>query len=64
MKFHADKNRKERQLEIGDMVYLKIQPYRHTALSIHHCLKLHSKYYGPFKVLEKGWQHLLQTSAA
>jgi hypothetical protein len=53
MKLHADKNRKERQLEVGDMVYLKIQPYRHTSLSIHHCLKLHSKYYGPFRVLEK-----------
>ena len=35
------------------MVYLKIQPYRHTSLSIHRSLKLHSKFYGPFRVLEK-----------
>ena len=35
------------------MVYLKIQPYRHTSLSIHKHFKLHSKYYGPFKILEK-----------
>ena len=35
------------------MVYLKLQPYRHTSLSLHRCLKLHSKYYGPFKVLAK-----------
>lgn len=53
MKEQADKNRTERQLEVGDMVYLKIQPYKHTSLSIHRCLKLHSKYYGPFRVLAK-----------
>ena len=35
------------------MVYLKLQPYRHTTLSIHKHLKLHSKYYGPFRVLQK-----------
>ena len=35
------------------MVYLKIQPYRHTSLSIHRSLKLHSKFYGPFRVLER-----------
>ena len=35
------------------MVYLKLQPYRHTSLSIHNSLKLNSKFYGPFRVLEK-----------
>jgi hypothetical protein len=53
MKHQADKNRQERQLLVGDMVYLKLQPYRHTSLSLHRCIKLHSKYYGPFRVLEK-----------
>jgi len=53
IKHQADKHRVERQLEVGDMVYLKIQPYRHSSLSIHRSLKLHSKYYGPFRVLEK-----------
>ena len=53
MKHFADKNRVDRSFDIGDMVYLKLQPYRHTSLSIHRCLKLHSKYYGPFKVLAK-----------
>lgn len=41
MKHYADKKRSERSLEVGDMVYLKLQPYRHTTLSIHRCLKLH-----------------------
>ena len=53
MKYFADKKRSDRTLEVGDMVYVKLQPYRHTSLSIHKHLKLHSKYYGPFKVLEK-----------
>lgn len=53
IKHQADKHRTERSFEAGDMVYLKIQPYRHTSLSIHRSLKLHSKFYGPFRVLEK-----------
>lgn len=53
MKHYADKHRKEREFAVGDMVYLKIQPYRHTSLSIHRYLKLHSKYYGPFRVIAK-----------
>jgi hypothetical protein len=48
MKFFADQNMKERELAVGDMVYLKAEPYRHTSLSLHHCIKLHSKFYGPF----------------
>ena len=35
------------------MVYLKLQPYRHTSLSAHRSLKLHSKFYGPFRVLDR-----------
>lgn len=53
MKHFADKKRSDRKVEVGDMVYIKLQPYRHTSLSIHRKLKLHSKYYGPFKELEK-----------
>jgi hypothetical protein len=40
----ANKNRSDRELEIGDMVYLKIYPCRHSSLSIHQCIKLHSKF--------------------
>ena len=52
MKFYADKKRFDRQLEVGDMVYVKLQPYQHTSLSIHRFLKLQSKYYGPCTVLK------------
>jgi hypothetical protein len=52
MKKYADMTRTERVLEVGDMAYLKLQPYRHNALGLHKTLKLHSKFYGPFKVLQ------------
>jgi hypothetical protein len=51
MKKYADLNRPERQFNVGDMVYLKVQPYRETALGLRNNLKLSSKYYGPFRVL-------------
>lgn len=53
IKNQADKHRTERSFQEGDMVYLKIQPYRHSSLSLHRSIKLHSKFYGPFRVLEK-----------
>jgi hypothetical protein len=52
-KKYVGKHRKEREFTAGDMVYLKIQPYRHTSLSLHRSLKLHSKFYGPFRVLAR-----------
>lgn len=53
MKKYADKQRSERSFSVGDMVYLKLQPYRLTAFGILNSLKLISKYYGPFRILEK-----------
>lgn len=53
MKHYADANRTERTLEVGNMAYLKMQPYRHNSLGLHSSLKLHSRYYGPFRVIEK-----------
>ena len=53
MKQFADKNRTERQFTVGDMVYLKMQPYRETALGLRKSLKLASKFYGPFRILQK-----------
>lgn len=53
MKYFADRSRTERQLDVGDMVYLKMQPYWQNAFGIRGSLKLISKYYGPFHVLDK-----------
>jgi hypothetical protein len=52
-KYFADVKRSERTLQVGDMAYLKVQPYRHNALGMHSSFKLHSCYYGPFIVIDK-----------
>jgi ribosomal protein L21E len=51
MKKYADLQRTERQFKEGDMVYLKMEPYRLAAFGFRGAIKLHTKYYGPFKVL-------------
>lgn len=38
---------------MGDLVYLKVQPYKQTSLAIRSSLKLASKFYGPYEVLER-----------
>jgi mannose-6-phosphate isomerase class I len=35
MKIFADSKRTEREFMVGDMVYLKLQPFKHHALDIH-----------------------------
>lgn len=49
IKQFADKHRSDRQLQEGDLVYLKIQPYRQNAFGLRGSLKLRSKYYGLIK---------------
>ena len=53
MKKFADANRTDRTFSVGDMVYLKMQPYRETSLGLRNSLKLTSKWYGPFRILKK-----------
>jgi hypothetical protein len=53
MKKYADANRTERSFLEGDLVYLKMQPYRENALGLRNALKLTSKWYGPFQVLQR-----------
>jgi hypothetical protein len=67
MKKYADANRTERSFQVGDFVYLKMQPLRETALGRQNAPKLSSKWYGPFKVLKtvgkSSYQLLLPDSA-
>lgn len=53
MKHQANKKRSERQFEVGDLVFLKLQPYVQSSVAprAHH--KLLFKYYGPYEVLER-----------
>jgi hypothetical protein len=52
IKKYADMKRLDRVFAMGDMVYLKLQPYRQHAFELPQHLKLMTKYYGPFKILE------------
>lgn len=53
MRFFADKKREEREFQVGEMVYLKLQPFRQNSISLRKHLKLSSRYYGPYKILER-----------
>jgi hypothetical protein len=52
MKIHADKGRSERTFTVGDLVFLKIQPYMQSSLARCSNQKLAFKFYGPFAVLQ------------
>jgi hypothetical protein len=53
MKFHADKNRTDRQLEQGAMVYLKISAVQAKCFRTPRISGASIQFYGPFKVLER-----------
>lgn len=50
MKNYADKSRRDVSFEKGDLVYLKLKPYRLRSLTTKINEKLSAHYYGPFEV--------------
>ncbi|KAL0401589.1 UNVERIFIED_CONTAM: hypothetical protein Slati_4188800 [Sesamum latifolium] len=53
MKMYADKKRSEREFEVGDEVFLKLQPYGQTSIALRKQLKLSAKYFGPYRVIHR-----------
>jgi hypothetical protein len=47
-KIYADRHRIERSFEIGDLVYLRLQPYRQSSLKATGKEKLKPRFYGPY----------------
>lgn len=53
MKQIADLKRTEHDFEVGDLVYLRLQPYRQMSVQLRRNLKLAPKFYGPYRVVQK-----------
>lgn len=50
MKSQADKHRTERSFEVGDQVWLKLQPYVQTSVASRSNHKLNFRYFGPYEI--------------
>ncbi|GMP75518.1 hypothetical protein CsSME_00032574 [Camellia sinensis var. sinensis] len=53
MKSQADRHRRELVFEVGDFVYLKLQPYRQKSVAFRSSMKLSPRFFGPYKVLAR-----------
>ena len=53
MKTQADQKRREVEFKEGDLVYVKLQPYRQTSVANRVSHKLSPRFFGPYKVLKR-----------
>jgi hypothetical protein len=52
-KIYADQHRVEGSFEVGDLVFLRLQPYRQSSLKRSRTEKLKLKFYGPYRVIRR-----------
>jgi hypothetical protein len=53
MIIQANRHRQDREFEVGQWVYLKLQPYRQQSVQHRTSHKLAKRFYGPFRILKR-----------
>lgn len=53
MKMQEDLSRREVEYQVGEKVYLKLQPYRQRSVAQRKCVKLSARFYGPYEILQR-----------
>lgn len=53
MKHQSDKNRSEREFQVRDFVFLRLQPHVQSSLAVRGNQKLSFRFYGPYKILAR-----------
>jgi hypothetical protein len=49
----VDKHKIERGFEVGDLVFLRLQPYRQSSLKKSGAEKLKPRFYGPYRIMRR-----------
>jgi hypothetical protein len=49
----VDKHRVDRTFEVGDLVYLRLQPYMQASIKMSGADKLQPRFFGPYKINRK-----------
>ena len=52
-KISADRHRIERNFEVGDLVFLRLQPYKQSSLKKSGAEKLKPRFYGPYRIMHR-----------
>ena len=52
MKQKADTKRRDIAFQVGEYVFVKLQPYRQNSVALRKNQKLSMRYFGPFKIIE------------
>ncbi|GKC33355.1 transposon ty3-G gag-pol polyprotein [Tanacetum coccineum] len=53
MKVNADRHHRELEFNVGDLVYIKLQPYRQSSVVSRYSAKLAPRFFGPYKILNR-----------
>jgi hypothetical protein len=53
---YAKRHRVERRFEVGDLVFFRLHPFKHSSLKMNGVEKLKPHFYKPCKVIRRVWE--------